>query len=162
MNPLLQAILDGRTAEVRSIAAAQPHLLDERSSSGRLPLEVARAQGRADLQVALMRAGASPRGEVPDVCVLLREYLAEISSNTFAAGWLDGLEFIVWDAVATGAPLGDPEFFRPLSDEEVADLLFLAGRCGGWVTEDGRRVPPSEWHERYRSWKARLPVVARS
>jgi hypothetical protein len=155
MNPLLQAILDGRTAEVRSIAAARPHLLGERSSSGRLPLEVARAKGRADLQVALLRAGASPLGEVPDFCALLGEYLAELSSSTFAAGWLDGLEFIVWDAVATGAPLGDPEHFRPLSDDEIADLLFLAGRCGGWVTENGRRVPPSEWHALYGSWKAR-------
>ncbi|WP_375772992.1 hypothetical protein NR798_19585 [Archangium gephyra] len=90
------------------------------------------------------------------MCALLGEYLAELSSSTFAAGWLDGLEFIVWDAVATGAALGDPELFRPLFNEEIADLLFLAGRCGGWVTGDGRRVPLSECHALYGNWKARL------
>jgi len=152
MSPLIQSILDGRADDVRALAAAQPHLLNETSSSGRAPLELAAAKGRADLQAALLRAGAVPREGAPSFCALLQHYIAEVSSDTFAAGWLEDIEFLLWRAATTGAPLGDPELIAPLSVAQGAELLFLAGRCGGWVTEDELHVPLDVWHARYAAW----------
>jgi hypothetical protein len=161
MSPLIQALLDGRVDDVRTLASTQPNLLETPSSSGRTPLEVAAAKGRADLQAALLRAGAQPRGGEARVCALLQSYLAELSADTFAAGWLEDLGFLVWRALTTGEPLGDPELVRPLSNARVAELLYLSGLCGGWATDSEIHVPFDVWHARYASWSERQASLPR-
>ena len=58
MTELTQAILDGDITRVRALVRDTPSLLSEPSSSGTLPLDLARKKGRLDAEVTLVVAGA--------------------------------------------------------------------------------------------------------
>jgi hypothetical protein len=161
MNPLLQAVLDHRTDDARSIAVATPELLGELSEANMLPVEIAHASGDCATELAIRRASSlAAEGGLESLRRLLVDHLHALSHAFYCASWLDQWEFLVWDAMTTGASLcpADPEIMRPLSDGELTDLWWLAGACGGWATWRGKGVeflPAAEWLDRFREWKLR-------
>lgn len=65
----------------------------------------------------------------PDIARLLVLNMRDISENYFAAGWLGGLEHILWAMVLGGSR----EFgFAEVSEEEVINLKHLSEKAGGW------------------------------
>ncbi len=57
---------------------------------------------------------------------LLRKVMSSISEEYWCAGWLSGLEYILWDAL-TGRK---KDICGP---EEIAELKYLSEKCGGWI-----------------------------
>jgi hypothetical protein len=163
LNALQQAVLDGRTEDVRQLAESERQLLFQPTDAGTPILALALQRG-VDLGsvVALIRAGA-PGADAPrDWAELLSHYMAELSESCSCAGWLHGLEFLLWHRVATRAhlpeALDDLGSFSALSVGCLSDLEFLARRAGGWWTRtsDDRSefLAMDAWKLRYEHWVA--------
>ncbi len=80
---------------------------------------------------------------------LLRKLMSEISEERWCAGWLGGLEYILWDVV-TG------KRNDICSPDEIEQLKYLTEKCGGWIVWDKQAinekfVPMEEWLRLYES-----------
>lgn len=78
---------------------------------------------------------------------LLRKLMSEISEECWCAGWLIGLEHILWEAV-TGKQT------KICSPEEIEHLRYLSEKCGGWIIWDDQATgekfaPMEEWLRLY-------------
>ena len=86
---------------------------------------------------------------------LLRE-MRELSENLWCAGWLDGIEYTLWEHV-----IGEDELFTGLGILDAFDrdtLKGLAQQAGGWWYWDyvaPKFVPMPQWLEMYAVRKAR-------
>jgi len=73
--------------------------------------------------------------------------MRDISEDCWCAGWLNGLEFTLWDAVTTGEmEVG----WGTVETRELVRMKFLHELVGGWWTwpegESGERfVTTEEW-----------------
>jgi hypothetical protein len=157
MSPLIAAILDGDILAVRRLCKSNPELIAVPSEAGTLPQRVARDKGRADIQVALIRANASRTGGSADYATLLINYIQELSQQHARAGWLDEVEFLIWQLISTDEALRDDPFgFTMLREEEADDLRFLSRRSGGWAiyTNEGPRfVAMEQWEGIFDEWR---------
>jgi hypothetical protein len=77
--------------------------------------------------------------------------MSDVSEKGWYAGWLHGLEFLLWDAIQTGQN-------EWIVKEDLHDLAELSTLVGGW--HDGKRfIPLDEWlaivHERTLELRAR-------
>lgn len=84
----------------------------------------------------------------PDAQALL-ELMSQISEEAWAAAWMSGLEYDLWDAVKHGPrPYGK----MMLHDGLLGRLRDLSTRCGGWIRFDDERgeiyVMLPEWLKR--------------
>ena len=80
--------------------------------------------------------------------------MSTLSEQAWYAGWMDGLEFALWDAVVNGPR----EYGRlEINDAHIAELRYLADAAGGWIILDGDEgetfVPRKEWNQRFETWK---------
>jgi len=78
---------------------------------------------------------------------LLARLMSDVSEERWCAGWLGGLEYILWDAV-----LGRQK--SACSSEEIEQLKYLSEKCGGWIIWDEQSkgekfVPMQEWLRLY-------------
>ena len=78
---------------------------------------------------------------------LLRKVMSGISEEYWCAGWMHNLEYMLWDVVADRRK-------GICSPEEIEQLKYLSGKCGGWIVWDeqgkGKRfVPMHEWLRLY-------------
>lgn len=64
---------------------------------------------------------------------LLRKLMSGISEDYWCAGWLSGLEYILWDAV-TGKRK------NVCTPEEIEQLKYLSEKCGGWIGMSSRKT----------------------
>jgi hypothetical protein len=58
--------------------------------------------------------------------------MSDISEDRWCAGWLGGLEYILWDAV-----IGRQ---AACSSEEIEQLKYLSEKCRGWIIWDAAGV----------------------
>jgi hypothetical protein len=86
------------------------------------------------------------RSRDPNAAILLQILMSDISEESYAAGWIDGLEYSLWD-IRLGGDRG--HWF--VDDDEVASLQRLSFECGGWWVHDDelRFVPHDEWARIY-------------
>ncbi|WP_328344887.1 hypothetical protein [Micromonospora sp. NBC_00421] len=83
----------------------------------------------------------------------LGEYMSHISEEVYAAGWLSGTEWVLWQALldwrATGRAYWSPGTEFPQNITELMPSLdWLQRQTGGWVwwLDDGMRfVPEARW-----------------
>jgi len=78
---------------------------------------------------------------------LLINVMSAISEERWCAGWMQNLEYVLWDAV-----IGRREDI--CSPEEIKQLKYLSEKCGGWIVWDeqakGERfVPMQDWVRLY-------------
>src|SRR3954468_4306066 len=84
----------------------------------------------------------------------LAQYMSDLSETAYYAGWMDGLEFELWDAVVSG-----PRVYGRLriTDEHIAELRRLSVAAGGWIVFDDDAeemfVPLADWQARFAGWK---------
>jgi hypothetical protein len=103
--------------------------------------------------------------------------MSEVSEDTWCAGWLIDLEFLLWDAIqdrvqipvagGKGAPADRPASGRRsprylqdesrdvIADEDLHDLAELSALVGGWHDYD-RFIPLDEWLSIAREHKLKL------
>lgn len=83
--------------------------------------------------------------------------MSEISERAFHAGWMDGLEYRLWEVVQGGPrKYGEIE----ISDAQVARLRFLADTLDGWIwfnEESGIEefIDRDRWQRMYSTWSHR-------
>lgn len=82
---------------------------------------------------------------------LLVKLMSAISEEYWCAGWMHNLEYTLWDVVS-----GKREDI--CTPEEIEQLKYLSGKCGGWIVwdEQAKRekfVPIQDW---LRLYEARL------
>lgn len=88
------------------------------------------------------------------IALALAVVMSDISEGEWAAGWLIGLEFMLWERVVTNSPG---------SDEDSDMLRDLATAAGGWIRfnecVEGFRefVPMAEWLNIYADHKRSEP-----
>jgi hypothetical protein len=80
----------------------------------------------------------------------LVDLMSDISERCYCAGWLGGLEYILWHMLTD--PAASREFgMGVVEDEEIADLRAISEEIGGWICWQhhapcGERfVPMAEW-----------------
>lgn len=80
----------------------------------------------------------------------LAESMSALSEEAWYAGWMDGLEVALWDAV-----VGGPRSYGRLeiTTAQIERLRELADAAGGWIVLDAATeetfVPMEAWLERY-------------
>jgi hypothetical protein len=78
---------------------------------------------------------------------LLVKVMSGISEESWCAGWMRNLEYMLWDVV-TGRREGI------CSPDEIEQLKYLSEKCGGWIIWDeqakGKRfIPMPDWLRLY-------------
>lgn len=81
---------------------------------------------------------------------LLAEFMSDLSEQAYGAGWMNGLERALWEAVVGGSR----NYGRlVLIDAHVARLRELSERCGGWIVFDAASeetwLSLPEWERRF-------------
>ena len=80
----------------------------------------------------------------------LADYMSNLSEQAYYAGWMVGLENVLWNAVVDG-----PRKYGRLeiTGEHIAKLKELSDACGGWIIFDDEKgetfVPLDEWLRLY-------------
>jgi len=86
-----------------------------------------------------------------DAAVRLRDVMSDISEDCYCAGWLTGLEFMLWGAVVGGEPFHFG--MGRVESSDIAELRRLSEKCGGWWRFDDEHgevfVPIDEWLARF-------------
>jgi hypothetical protein len=85
---------------------------------------------------------------------LLYRRMSDLSEEGWAAGWLIGNEFALWDAIHGG---GRTYGQHLLSDAEIEELTVLSEQAGGWIFtgDDGEHVPQLVAFDRWQVLLAR-------
>jgi hypothetical protein len=78
---------------------------------------------------------------------LLTRLMSDISEDRWCAGWLGGLEYMLWDAVVGRRK-------AVCSSEEIEQLKYLSEKCRGWIIWDDQAkgekfVPIEDWLRLY-------------
>jgi hypothetical protein len=75
----------------------------------------------------------------------LEERMSDISEDHYAAGWMSGLQYDLWQMLR-----GGPRYYGmgSVSEADVTELRRLSEDAGGW--HDGNRlVPLDEWRREF-------------
>lgn len=84
----------------------------------------------------------------------LADYMSELSEEAWYAGWMQGLEYALWEAV-----LGlRTDYGRlTMSEEHRTRLKRLSDACSGWIVFDEHTeetwVSLENWMIRFSSWQ---------
>ena len=86
--------------------------------------------------------------------------MSEISEAHYCAGWMNGLEFSLWEMIIDRS--ADRQYgMCPITDEQLDRLLDLSRECGGWIfwlKDTGETFLKMEtWLKFYDDYKASLP-----
>jgi len=74
----------------------------------------------------------------------LAEYMSELSELAYTAGWMDELEFSLWDAINHKIT----EYGNLIFTEQIIDnLKELSDKAGGWIIFDEKK------EETFLTWK---------
>jgi hypothetical protein len=80
----------------------------------------------------------------------LSEYMSELSEQAYCAGWMQGLEYALWNAVLKGrVKYGRLQITRAHTQK----LKELSEQCGGWIVWDDDLgeafMPLDQWQKKY-------------
>ncbi len=85
----------------------------------------------------------------------LADYMSNLSEEAYCAGWMQGLEFELWEAVVSGPR----NYGRLQVSRHIEQLRRLSEAAGGWIVFDDRDeeslLPKEEWEKRFNEWRAR-------
>jgi hypothetical protein len=93
--------------------------------------------------------------------------MAELSERCWYAGWLDVLEYSLWDLATGGRPIdgGSAQDWGHCRDSSLQDdlnrLLKMAEAADRWIVwdddaDDVRAVPLAEWRQSHEAWRRAL------
>jgi len=81
----------------------------------------------------------------PEARELMR-YMSDLSEEGYYAGWMQSLEYDLWDAVASGPRKYG---FLDITEQHISKLVELSAKCGGWIIFDDVHeetfLPMDEW-----------------
>jgi len=82
---------------------------------------------------------------------VLAEYMSELSEEAYSAGWMDGLEYALWNCIVNGPS----EYGRlQISGNHIETLLNLSHQSNGWIFWDDELeetfVGISDWKKMFK------------
>jgi hypothetical protein len=89
---------------------------------------------------------------------VLAEFMSSLSENAYCAGWMDGLEFALWQVL-----LGERREYGRLvmTGEDRWKLRSLSDAAAGWIVFDDDReetwISFEDWKIRFQAWQALEP-----
>lgn len=76
--------------------------------------------------------------------------MSELSEAAYSAGWMTGLEFVLWRAVTEGPRRYG---YLDITADHISKLQTLADACGGWIvfgdTTEETFIGLDEWRRIY-------------
>lgn len=79
----------------------------------------------------------------------LADFISKISERHYRAGWMQGIEYEVWEAMHAPDPVRGS---LRLTVEEVQQLYAMSAKCSGWIVFDDVNgesfVSIEEWRRR--------------
>ena len=69
----------------------------------------------------------------------LAELMSRISEESFTAGWMDGLEFELWDILKSDSS----KHGYVITQNEIEELRSLSQICGCWIIYDNAKEETS-------------------
>jgi hypothetical protein len=91
----------------------------------------------------------------------LADFMSDLSEEAYCAGWMEGLEYALWEAV-----IGLRRDYGRLdvTEEQRARLHELSDSCQGWIVFDNDKeetwLALDEWEGRYSAWRSAQSNVA--
>lgn len=75
--------------------------------------------------------------------------MSRISEDCYCAGWMDGLEFVLWESIYGGS---HDYGIGQITDDDIETLKELSQACGGWYyweedASDAAFIPIGEWEK---------------
>ena len=84
----------------------------------------------------------------------LAEYMSALSEEAYCAGWMDGLEFELWEVVINGPRRCGR---LQITHDHIAQLRRLSEAAGGWIVFDDNEeeslLPMEDWERSFANWK---------
>ena len=84
----------------------------------------------------------------------LARYMSDLSEESYYAGWMEGLEYALWQVV-----LGERRDYGHLTftSEHADNLRRMSVACGGWIVFDAEKeetwIPSQDWVDRFSAWR---------
>ena len=102
-------------------------------------------------------SGFQDNEETPHSKLILKDYMSWLSDEYWCAGWLIGLEYILWDLLVD--PKSDA-YFGSFDQRHLDRLKWLFEGANCWFYWDNSisKVLPislSDWDKKYKLWKKR-------
>src|SRR5882672_9438556 len=87
----------------------------------------------------------------------LAQYMSSLSEEAYRAGWMDGLEYALWQvALGETREYGQAVF----TDEQVSQLRRLSDASAGWIVFDEDQgeiwVTLPDWKARFQHWQTTI------
>ena len=83
----------------------------------------------------------------------LAKYMSDLSEESYCAGWMQGLEYALWQVLVDGRSAYGRVTFTSVHADRLRRLSEL---CGGWIVFDDVTeetfVPLSDWEARFSEW----------
>lgn len=135
MTELINAILDSDIVKVRTILKDEPEAAKIKTGLNELPIELAKKKGLKRIEVLFIRyTNWATIYSEKELKYLLVDLIAELSEDTYCAGWLDKIEFEIWEIINQEADIKTVEVWRKRGDlETVDDLNYLKDVTNSWA-----------------------------
>ncbi|MEO3408342.1 hypothetical protein AAFN85_30785 [Mucilaginibacter sp. CAU 1740] len=93
----------------------------------------------------------------------LADFMSYLSEEAYAAGWMSGLEYELWEMVLNGPRKYGRHF---INQDDIDTLIQLSNEFSAWIYFDNETeetaIPITEWEKMYGGYLARNPGLARS
>ena len=81
---------------------------------------------------------------------LLMNYMRDISEHCYDAGWMEHVEYVLWDAVTTGPR----KYGRgQITKEDIQQLIQLYTKSNAWIIMDDKTeetaIDMGKWKKRF-------------
>jgi hypothetical protein len=88
---------------------------------------------------------------------MLMEYMSAISERCYGAGWLENVEYVIWDALTTG-----PRKFGHghITEEDIQRLNQLSAKANSWIIFDDEQeemaIGLEKWKKKFESESGKI------
>jgi hypothetical protein len=93
----------------------------------------------------------------------LANYMSDISEECYSAGWMQNLEYVLWDALINGERKFGREIISRLN---IENLKHFSDECNCWIYFDNEEeeiaMSLEKWQEKFKRVVAKKPEVLQS
>ena len=80
----------------------------------------------------------------------LADFMSQISERCWSAGWIENLEYVLWNALITGPMKYGQDFIR---QEDIDTLKQLSQKANCWIIFDKeleeKHITLNDWQRKY-------------
>lgn len=93
--------------------------------------------------------------EIQAIAQELYEYISELSEEAICAGWMENIEYALWERVLNGT---GNYYALEVTEDIIAKLRDYSDRAGGWWSWEGREpvfLSAEDWGKLYEKYSER-------